>query len=237
MTARHSCKVPRDRSRIRVMRSGLTRQQAIDWEIFYIARYGRKDLGTGCLVNRTPGGDLCEHSPEVRQRLSEAGRRRENVERLRRVNIGRAMHPNTRAAILAATAGKKRPAHVVEAVRQAHLGKKKSPEQVAKQVETRERRSAERLGLPYETWAGMSSRERNTLRMWVVNNPGSTGEEYLTGKRRRHGVKPKIDAELVRQLRGEGLSQTEIARRLGCAASYVSRILSGKRQGPGVSLA
>ena len=50
-------KPPRDHSGIRVLRSGLTWDAAQDWERFYIARYGRKDLGTGILRNRTDGGD------------------------------------------------------------------------------------------------------------------------------------------------------------------------------------
>lgn len=44
---------------IRVMRSGLTWQEAGQWEKFYIAHYGRKDMGTGILRNRTAGGDGC----------------------------------------------------------------------------------------------------------------------------------------------------------------------------------
>ncbi len=53
----HSCAVPRDRARIRILRSGLTLEEAQDWEVFYIAHYGRKDLGTGILRNMTEGGE------------------------------------------------------------------------------------------------------------------------------------------------------------------------------------
>lgn len=89
MTARHSCKVPRNWSRIRVMRQGLTREQAICWERLYIARYGRKDLGTGCLMNRTDGGDATKHGPEALEKIRQAALRPENVERLRTINVGR----------------------------------------------------------------------------------------------------------------------------------------------------
>jgi hypothetical protein len=234
MTSRHSCKVPRDRGRIRVMRTGLTKQQAIDWEMFYIARYGRKDLGTGCLVNRTAGGESAQHSPLTLEKIRQAAKRPENIARLKTINVGRPMHPNTRAALLAATKGKKRPQHVIDAVTRAHKGKKKSPEHIAKQVETRERNTAQKLGLSYEKWAAMGSKERNALRMWVVNNPGSTGEDYLSGLRRRHGTKPRIDAEEAKRLAGLKWSQVRIAEALGCSPSCVSRILRGKRQRKGL---
>jgi hypothetical protein len=55
---RHSCKAPtKQRQLARVLRAGLTWEEACNWEQFYIARYGRKDLGTGILLNQKDGGD------------------------------------------------------------------------------------------------------------------------------------------------------------------------------------
>ncbi len=42
---------------IKVVASGLTEQQAFDFEISLIKVYGRRDLGTGCLCNHTDGGE------------------------------------------------------------------------------------------------------------------------------------------------------------------------------------
>lgn len=53
----HSFHIPADRALIRILRSGLSRDDATRWEIFYIAHYGRVDLGTGILRNLTDGGD------------------------------------------------------------------------------------------------------------------------------------------------------------------------------------
>jgi hypothetical protein len=53
----NSCGVPRTRARIRILRAGLAWEEACRWEQVYIARWGRKDLGTGVLHNRTDGGD------------------------------------------------------------------------------------------------------------------------------------------------------------------------------------
>lgn len=50
-------KPPRDHARVRVMRHSLTWEEACSWECFYIQRYGRKDIGTGILRNKTNGGD------------------------------------------------------------------------------------------------------------------------------------------------------------------------------------
>ena len=53
----HSINVPAEKTLIRVLQLGLTRDDAIKWEIFYIAHYGRIDNGTGILRNLTNGGE------------------------------------------------------------------------------------------------------------------------------------------------------------------------------------
>jgi hypothetical protein len=53
----HNCPVPPDCRRIRILRAGLSKSAAAQWEQTYIARWGRKDKGTGILRNMTDGGD------------------------------------------------------------------------------------------------------------------------------------------------------------------------------------
>jgi hypothetical protein len=50
---------PQDERQIRLLRSGLTHQQAREWEKYYIAKFGRADArtGRGLLRNGTDGGD------------------------------------------------------------------------------------------------------------------------------------------------------------------------------------
>lgn len=48
--------LPPDRSRIVLLAEGLTNQEAMNLETELIKQYGRKDLGTGILHNKTDGG-------------------------------------------------------------------------------------------------------------------------------------------------------------------------------------
>jgi len=48
---------PKDKSRIIYLKQNLTEEEAFKHEIYMIAVFGRKDLGTGILHNRTDGGE------------------------------------------------------------------------------------------------------------------------------------------------------------------------------------
>ena len=65
---------PKDRTRI-VLYPAVTEAEAFASEIVMIDLFGRKDLGTGCLHNRTDGGDGTSgyvYSPEQKEkRLAE----------------------------------------------------------------------------------------------------------------------------------------------------------------------
>lgn len=74
----HNVTVPLDPTCIIKIAEGLTKKQAQQIEIMHIAIWGRKDLGTGILHNRTNGGDgVTGHSEETRRKMSIAkiGRR------------------------------------------------------------------------------------------------------------------------------------------------------------------
>lgn len=71
---KHSVFVP-SRDRILFLKQNLTEEQSINHEIYMISIFGRKDLGTGILHNKTNGGDGCsgynhteEHKKYIKQK-------------------------------------------------------------------------------------------------------------------------------------------------------------------------
>jgi len=77
---------PKDKSRILILKQNLTEQEAFRHEKYMIAVFGRKDLGTGILHNRTDGGEGASgaiRSDEWRRRQSEFMKNRMNDEKVK----------------------------------------------------------------------------------------------------------------------------------------------------------
>jgi len=79
--SRKGAKPPTDKSRIIKLKQNLTEEEAFKHEKYMIAVFGRKDLGTGILVNKTDGGDGPaggtpwnkgkKHSTETKRKIKE----------------------------------------------------------------------------------------------------------------------------------------------------------------------
>jgi len=115
-TNRKGLKPPKDKSRIIYLKKNLTEEEAFRHEIYMISIFGRKDLGTGILHNRTDGGDgasgaviSVEHKEKISlankgrikseegiRRISESSRGRVHTEESKR-KIGEASRGNTHA--------------------------------------------------------------------------------------------------------------------------------------------
>jgi hypothetical protein len=92
-------KKPRDKSRILILKKNLSESEAFKHEVYMIAVYGRKDLGTGLLHNTTNGGDGAagrECRKETRKKHSEN-------------NKGKRKPPETRAKMSLAKSGENNP--------------------------------------------------------------------------------------------------------------------------------
>jgi hypothetical protein len=68
-------KLPKDKCRIVFLKQNITEEEAFKHEIYMISIFGRKDLGTGILRNRTDGGEGPSgaiRSEESKRKLSKA---------------------------------------------------------------------------------------------------------------------------------------------------------------------
>lgn len=108
---------PRDRSGIVILAKDLTEQEAFAMEILLIREHGRIDLGTGCLRNKTSGGDGASgavRSIEIREKISAA-------------KMGRKHTKAARANMASARLGKKHSAETKAKIGAAHTGRKNGP--------------------------------------------------------------------------------------------------------------
>ena len=83
-------RAPKDKSRIIYLKQNLTEAEAFRHEIYMIAVYGRKDLETGILHNRTNGGDGVSgyiHSEEVKIRMSKVAQNRSEEAKQKLIDI------------------------------------------------------------------------------------------------------------------------------------------------------
>jgi hypothetical protein len=139
--------VLKDQTKIVILEHNLTEIGALAIERRLIAWYGRKDNGTGILLNKTNGGEGIsggvfnigrKHSEEARQKMSQAkkgkpswhkGRKKspEFCEKLRKANLGKIYSSETLKKLSDAKQGEKN----------NRYGIKQSAETIAKRVATR----------------------------------------------------------------------------------------------------
>lgn len=219
------------------MREGLTKEEAVFWEVYYIAKIGRKDLATGPLLNRKEGGEGELVSDELRQQISE--------------KVAALWAAGVFAAINSPEAIKRRSynrqankAAELKVDLDTYLGldkckrdqfvqwRKENPEADWKEFfdTRRSATAAARYQVPLEIWENLDAKQKNALKEYCNNIPGRSGMDWLAGVRAVGGPKPKVDPKQVRRLRDEGLTNTQIAKQLNCTQPTISRILSGKRQ-------
>lgn len=166
-TNRGGVQVPANRIRIRVLRSGLTRDKACEWERFYIARYGRKDLGTGILRNRTDGGD--NGAPGMRH--SEAWK-----QRMSKLRSGRPLSEKTRAKL---RKNAKRPEHIARMAANCFTKEARAKIGDALRGRTRDAKTcrnisegkvkyAEACGFTTEEWLAMDDAQHRAIKVRIA---------------------------------------------------------------------
>lgn len=107
----HNVSVPNDRSKIVFLETNLTEVGSLAVERRMIGWYGRKDLGTGILRNRTDGGEGASgaiFSEERRAKIGNASRNRSPESNAKIADASRNRSPESRAKIVAALTGQHR---------------------------------------------------------------------------------------------------------------------------------
>jgi hypothetical protein len=122
--ARHTgVSVPRDTTRVVFLEASLTEIGAFALERRYIAWWGRKDLGTGILLNRTDGGDgpsgkIVSDASRLKMSIAKKGKPAHNKgiplsesakEKLRINNTGHKVSQSTRDKLSAISKGRVSP--------------------------------------------------------------------------------------------------------------------------------
>jgi hypothetical protein len=107
-------KPPKDKSRVKIIKTNLTEEESFALEKLYILMFGRIDLGTGILRNKSDGGDGASgavRSPEFREKLRQAnlGKKKSKKvgEKISKALIGKKASAETRAKQSAARKGMK----------------------------------------------------------------------------------------------------------------------------------
>jgi hypothetical protein len=171
---------PQDR--ILLLKTGLTEEEAFRHEIYMIAVFGRKDIGTGILYNFTDGGEGTSGwvpSEETRRNIGAShqgntycvGRKlsEETKEKIRQGNLGKVNSPEARRKISEANSGKKRAPLSEEhkqKLRQANLGKKQS-------LETRKKRSEAMKGNKNTLGTKQTAEHKEKIRQALKGKPKS----------------------------------------------------------------
>jgi hypothetical protein len=185
---------PKDKIRIIFLKQNLTEQEAFEHEIYMISVFGRKDLGSGILHNRTDGGDGKSgaiQSDETRIKISEATKGQIRTEETRRrmseskkgennYRYGKPLSEKHKLRLSEAMKGKRLTEETKRKISEGHKGKTLSEEHKRKMSEANKNPSE-------ETKRKIS--EANKDKRWWNDSNGNTkfaekcpGEGWIAGR-------------------------------------------------------
>ena len=163
------CRKPKDKSRIIFLKQNLTEEEAFKHEIYMIDVFGRKDLKTGILLNKTNGGDGSSGvivSEETRKKLSEKTKGKNNP------NYGKTHSKETKR-------------------KQSEARKGKSPSK-----ESNKKRSETLKGKNNHNYGKTGEKNHNYGKKWWNDGRGNTqvsfecpGEDWVLGRGKTNKIK------------------------------------------------
>jgi hypothetical protein len=126
---------PKDKSRILILKKNLSQDQAFQHEIYMIFVFGRKDIGTGILRNRTNGGEGNtgrKQSEETKKKIGDAHRGKtmsqKAREKISQARAGTPLSESHKESISNSLKGEKNPNFGKTGPSSPLYGKKRSPE-------------------------------------------------------------------------------------------------------------
>lgn len=185
----HNVVIPKDRRRIRLLRTRLTWQEACKWERFYIKHYGRQDRGTGILRNRTDGG---EGRPgwvtpeETKQKLSDA-HKPYAIQSAKEYKIPTDFYLDLEGPVRSALKSwlerhpDKTYLDYFERDEEADAAEARARAGLSKSINV-----AKDKGVPVDVWLGWSRKERGRFDAWVAGGDDRTYQDYLVRHDKPH---------------------------------------------------
>lgn len=131
----------------------VSERAALDYEVELITKYGRLDIGTGFLLNKSPGGTTAPSKPrslETRRRISEGHRGTKRSDETRRRISEAKKNPSaeTRAKLSKINKGKKFTEEHRQKMSAAHKGRVFTEEHRKKIAEAKRRKREEKRRRP-----------------------------------------------------------------------------------------
>lgn len=172
--------LPKNTQQIVIVKDGLTEDEAINLEISLIQQFGRKDLGTGILTNRTDGGDGVSGSIRPQSAIDAQRKKITGIPRSKEV-AKKISQTNT---------GKKRSSETKRKLSESHKGLKQSEETIQKRAKklTGIKRSEDLK----QRWSESKKGKNNPMYGKTSSKKGKTYEEIYG---------PEKAAELKERLR------------------------------------
>ena len=185
----HSVPVPKNRRMVRVLASGLTNQEALDFEIRFISHYGRIDIGSGrkILRNMTPGGDDGPgFSDETRQKRIDSQKEATAEERAVDLDEYLALSEKDRAAFLKWQG--RNPGKSIADWQAVAPSRETAADHLS---EARSRIAAAAHGVPFDCWQQLTDAQREAFGKWHRDNPNKTLDDWLASPRKRGVTSPE----------------------------------------------